>query len=86
MTHPAQAPSLEIREVDENVLVYDTTQEKIHVLNRTAGFILGLCDGTRSPAEMARSLCAATGADISLVRGDVDAILTDFAALKLLSD
>ena len=44
MTNPAQAPSLEIRAVDENVLVYDSKREKIHVLNKTAGFVWGRCD------------------------------------------
>jgi hypothetical protein len=86
MICPVRVDHLEIRDADDNVLVYDSAREKIHVLNRTAGFVLRLCDGTRSSPEMARSLSEATGADFSIVAGDVDAIIDTFAILKLLRD
>ena len=54
------------------------------MLNETAGFVLELCDGTHSAAEIARSLCAATGAESSVVTRDVDAIVREFETLQLL--
>ena len=86
MSHPAMIHALEIRDADDNVLVYDSHRAKIHVLNRTAGYILKLCDGTRSSQDIARSLSEASGTDFAAVAPDVETILREFAALELLSD
>ncbi len=83
MPNPARTNELEIRNVDDRVLVHDPAHDKVHVLNRTAGIILTLCDGTRSSAEIAHALSAAARIDISVVIRDVDAIVLEFASLQL---
>jgi precorrin-6B methylase 1 len=83
MANPARTNGLEIRNVDDQVLVHDAAHDKVHVLNRTAGMILNMCDGNRSPTEIARVLSDATGTDISVVILDVDAIIRDFTSLQL---
>jgi hypothetical protein len=82
--NPIKTKELEIRKVDGNVLVHDPTHDKVHVINRTAAYVLELCDGTRSSIEIARSLSDATGADLSVVIRDVDALLREFQLLQLL--
>jgi hypothetical protein len=86
MGKPAKTPGIEIRTTGDDVLVHDPAHEKVHVLNKTAGLVLELCDGEHSPSEIARSLSDATGAQMSLVTRDVEAVLHDFFALKLLSE
>jgi hypothetical protein len=84
VTNPMRTRDLEIRNVDKEILVHDPLHGKVHVLNRTAGRVLEMCDGTHSAAEIARSLSEASGADITIVARDIDAILETFAVLLLL--
>jgi hypothetical protein len=86
MSKPAKTTGIEIRKIGDDVLVHDPAHEKVHVLNKMAGHVLELCDGEHSPSEIARSLSDATGAQIALVTRDVEAVLGDFFALKLLSE
>jgi Coenzyme PQQ synthesis protein D (PqqD) len=81
--NPRKADDLEIRAVGEEVLVHHVSAQKVHILNRTAGQILELCDGQRTPDEIVESICAATNADRATVKRDVDGMLSEFAKLGL---
>jgi PqqD family protein of HPr-rel-A system len=83
-TQPKHVDGLEIRTVGAEVLVHDPAQAKVHVLNPTAGAILELCDGTRSPQAIAGEIARAYGADPARVEGDLVNVLGDFERLKLL--
>jgi hypothetical protein len=76
---PRRTDGLSVRVVDGDVLVHDALHEKVHVLNASAGRVLELCDGTRSAADIARSLSASSGALLAVVTTDVVAILGEFA-------
>ncbi len=82
--NPRQLAGLEVRAVGDEVLVHDPANGKVHVLNATAGKILDLCDGTRSPGEIAGAVAAETGADSQTVSRDVERVLGEFATLDLL--
>ncbi len=86
MNNPGRTAGLTVRVVDGDVLVHDAVHEKVHVLNPTAGRVLELCDGAHSLQDIARSLCDATGAPFAAVSADVDAIVRDFARLKLVDE
>jgi hypothetical protein len=43
-----------IRELPDELLVYDLVQHRAHCLNRTAALVFRHADGTRSAAELAR--------------------------------
>jgi Coenzyme PQQ synthesis protein D (PqqD) len=81
--NPRKADDLEIRAVGEEVLVHHASAQKVHILNRTAGQILELCDGKRTPDEIVESICSATNADRATVSRDVDGMLAEFAKLGL---
>ncbi len=72
------------RDVDEGVLVHDERSGKVHVLNRSAGMVFRLCDGTHLRGEIAEKLASEGGVDISRARTDVDAVVDNFARLGLL--
>ncbi len=73
------------REVDEGLLVHDERSGKVHVLNRSAGTVFRLCDGTHARDQIAQQLAAQGGVDVSRTMADVDVLLADFERLGLLS-
>ena len=85
MSGPRMAGELEIRTVGEEVLVHHPSAQKVHILNRTAGRILQLCDGTRSQKEIVETICAETGADAEMVARDVEGLISELTKLGLVS-
>ncbi|WP_436794243.1 PqqD family protein [Actinospongicola halichondriae] len=51
--HPELADGLDVHQVDDGMVVYDLNTDRVHYLNPTASVVLGLCDGTRSEADLA---------------------------------
>jgi hypothetical protein len=63
--HPkARQDGLVLRELREELLVYDTETHDAHCLNSTAAFVWKQCDGTTSVAEIADRVRAELGAEI----------------------
>ncbi len=81
---PRVTAEFEVREVGDEVIVHDPLHDKVHVLNRTAAFVLRLCDGTRTPDQIAASLGTAFVSTSAAVATDVDAILHAFADAELI--
>lgn len=52
----ARKADLVVRELPDEVLVYDLKRDKAHCLNRSAAFVWRQCDGRRTVGEVARSL------------------------------
>jgi hypothetical protein len=50
----ARDEQLIVRELQDEVLIYDLTQHKAHCLNRTAAFIWNHCDGQTTADEIAK--------------------------------
>ena len=80
--NPVAVDGLEVRQTGTDVIVHDPGNEQIHVLNRSAGAVLALCDGAHDLEAIAASLCAATGAPPERVRPDVEAALATFRELR----
>jgi len=53
-----------VRELDNEVLIYDTNNDKAHCLNETAALIWQQCDGHATPAEISRTLSQQLGTTI----------------------
>ena len=51
--HPAPADGLDVHEVEDGFVVFDASTDRVHYLNPTATVVFSLCDGTRSPEEVA---------------------------------
>jgi len=52
----ARQSGLIVRELDNEILLYDTGNDKAHCLNETAALVWKECDGTKSVAEISRRL------------------------------
>jgi hypothetical protein len=62
-SRPTVADDLDINESDDGLIVYQASTDRVHYLNHTAGAVLALCDGTRSPEEIASFLADGFGLD-----------------------
>jgi len=52
----ARTEKLIIKEIDDEVLVYDLVSDKAHCLNHTAALVWKHCDGNKSVSQIAASL------------------------------
>lgn len=66
-------------ELDDELVLYDSATQQVHVLNHSAAAIWRLCDGTRTPAAIARDVARYYGVSVRLVQQDVYALLERFA-------
>lgn len=57
--------------------------ERVLTTNSTALAILKLCDGTRTLEEVVEALGVEFSADRARIAGDVEALLTDLAARRM---
>lgn len=62
----ARSAGLVVRDLDEEVLIYDVQRESAYALNRLAGLVWKHCDGTTTVGEMPDLLAAQLGDQISL--------------------
>ncbi len=65
-------------EVKGDVSLYDPQHERVLVLNGTASDVWLLCDGEQTFGQIVSLLAAAYGRDPALIRGDVEATVTQF--------
>lgn len=50
---PAPANGLDVHEVEDGLVVFDASSDRVHHLNPTATVVFSLCDGIRSTGEIA---------------------------------
>jgi hypothetical protein len=70
----ARAGELIVQEVGDETVVYDLTRDRAHCLNGTALAVWRLCDGSRTPEQMAEALTVDlnTPCDLRLVELALD--------------
>jgi Coenzyme PQQ synthesis protein D (PqqD) len=55
---PQTAIGLDVQEAEDGLVIYVAATDTVHHLNKTAGVIFGLCDGTRDAEAIAAELAA----------------------------
>jgi len=68
----AQASNLEIHEVPDGYIVYQTERDRVHYLNKTAAIIFELCDGKHEADDIVARVAKAFDLSPS-VRGEIRA-------------
>jgi PqqD family protein of HPr-rel-A system len=58
---PLRAKSLDVNEVEDGVIVYDESTDRVHHLNNTAAVVLELCDGSLDADGIATKVGEAFG-------------------------
>jgi hypothetical protein len=54
-----QAENLEVHEVPDGYIVYQTDRDRVHYLNKTAAIILEFCDGLRDRNDIVLRMATA---------------------------
>jgi Coenzyme PQQ synthesis protein D (PqqD) len=80
---PQIAEGLEIEEVDDGLIVYQESVERVHHLNPTASVVFQLCDGSRDAASIATAVGTLFGLE-DPPRDEVDSCLSRFLREGLL--
>jgi hypothetical protein len=70
-------------EVDEEIVAYEATTQRVHVLGGTAAIVWGGMDGRTSLHDLIEELTEAFGADPDVVRSDVLELARDLARKRL---
>jgi Coenzyme PQQ synthesis protein D (PqqD) len=83
-TTPRRASGIDTHPSGDELLVHDTRQGKIHVLNTTAAAIFALCDGEHDVGTIVASVADTWSADKTVVAADVAHMITTFRELALL--
>jgi hypothetical protein len=76
---------VEVRDLPDGCAVLDLETEAVHVLNASAAFVLTLCDGTRTPAQLAVELRdAVPELSTQQASSDVETALVELGKVGLL--
>ena len=78
MNKPQRLPDYRLEKMDDELLLFNPTKNKIMYCNDTASLIWELCDGERTAQEIAALLAGAYPESASAIAGDVDATLKQF--------
>jgi pyrroloquinoline quinone biosynthesis protein D len=70
MNNPEKIDTVAVEVLGDELCVYDRASKRVHALNPTAARVWQLCDGTRSPTDIAQLLSSEFGAL------DADALVT----------
>ena len=54
-----RADDLEVNEVPDGYIVYQTARDRVHYLNKTAAIIFEFCDGKRDATDIVARVAAA---------------------------
>lgn len=79
---PRIAQGLELNEVEDGLIVYQESTERVHHLNSTAAIVFQLCDGSRDATEIALDVAELFGLDRPPV-GVVESCIARFAQEQL---
>lgn len=81
---PQVRPDVEVRALADGCAVLDLEREAVHVFNATAAFLLSLCDGAHTAADLIDELRAAVPSlDAETAAADVARALEDAARCGL---
>lgn len=82
---PRARDDLDIHEVEDGLVIYDTDRDRVHYLNHTATLVLALCTGANSEAVIAEQLANAFALDPAVAAAEAAACLSTLRQEGLLT-
>jgi len=76
---------LEVNEVPDGYVIYETARDRVHYLNKTAAIIFELCDGSRDAADIVARVKLLFDLESSAdaeIRGAIDSLLSEGLVLS----
>lgn len=86
IARPKRRGDLLLREVEEELLLFDPRTGEASLLNGTAAAIFDLCDGLTPLAAMAEEILGVLSADPETVRADVQRIVEELTGMGLIEE
>jgi hypothetical protein len=83
---PIRRSDLLVREVENENIIYDHTNNAVHSLNITAKFIWDCCDGSRNLSEIAKEITERFNIDADTAFKDVEGTVKEFKEKHLLQE
>jgi coenzyme PQQ synthesis protein D (PqqD) len=83
-TKPKARDDLAVLECENEAVVYDPRNDRVHQLNASAALVFGLCDGTATVKETAAELAEAFGRPPKEIEPDVRSVVRGFKEAQLL--
>ena len=84
---PKRVDGVESRELGDECMLHNGRNGAVHIINETAAFVWGLCDGRHTVDEIVSAVVEKydipAGTD---VHKDIDGILADFSQQNVLQD
>ncbi len=82
---PVTKKCVEIEELDDGCILYDTEKDDVHSLNSTAASIWICCDGKHSVKEIVNVVEKCFNTESKTVLSDIIKIIGDFSKKELLT-
>lgn len=83
-SRPQRYEGIQVQDLGDETMLYDTRSENVHILNSTARAIWNLCDGVRTVGDIQDALTGQyADTDPAQVVKDVQGTIDDFAKKKL---
>jgi len=82
---PVKTDRFMVRDLADELLLYDSAGQKVHVLNTTVREIYLNCDGRRSVDELVQMLTAEFAVDAVTAKKDTVAVLEQLIDLEIVS-
>ena len=78
--HLTRVDGLEVNEVPDGYVIYETARDRVHYLNKTAAIIFELCDGNRDADDIVarvKLLFDLGASDDNEIRGAIKSLLKE---------
>ncbi len=82
---PVTKKCVELEELDDGCILYDTEKDEVHSLNSTAASIWTCCDGKHSVKEIVNVVENCFKAESKTILRDIIRIIEDFSKKELLT-
>jgi len=82
---PVTKKCVELEELDDGCILYDTEKDEVHSLNSTAASIWISCDGKHSVKEIVDVVEKCFRSESKIVPRDIIKIIEDFSEKELLT-
>ena len=81
---PAARSDISVQAIGDEVMIYDSAGERIHVLNHSAQAIWKLCDGTNTLEDICREISRVYPDAGDVIFDDICSIIKEFKKKGLL--
>ncbi len=82
---PVTKKCVELEELDDGCILYDTEKDEVHSLNSTAASIWTCCDGKHSVKEIVKVVEKFFKSESKIVTKDIIEIIENFSKKELLA-